>query len=461
MRITRIFTIFVQNNNMQDNRRKFLKSLAGLSGLAGVTLPGLSIASSKTPAKVKDIRLSNNKGYVRLVFDLDKNAGHTVFTLHNPERIVLDIKKTKMTHGLVDRIQANSLIRTVRSGVRNGDDLRVVFDLSEQVTPRSFLLTPSGNAGHRLVLDLHNNKKSSKISQTEKRAQERTQKRDVIIAIDAGHGGKDPGATGRSGTHEKTITLQIAKRLEKSINEQRGMKAVLTRKNDRFMRLRDRIHKARDYQADMMISLHADSFPDPRARGSSIYALSVDGASSEAARMLADKENAVDLLFGNVSLDIEDEMVQKVLFDLSLTGTIESSLDIGNEILEQIKTVNRVHKKKVQQAGFAVLKAPNIPSVLFETAFISNPKEERNLRSASHQKKIAKAITRGISKYFARKAPPGTWLAASNGNYLVKSSDDLRSIASEYHVSEKDLRTRNALYADNLQAGQVLKLPVS
>jgi len=442
---------------MEGNRRKFLKSLAGLSGLATSAVPGFSLASTKGIAQVKDIRLSKNKGYVRLVFDLDKNAGHSIFTLHGPERVVLDIKKTQMTHGLVDRLQANSLIRSVRSGVRNGNDLRVVFDLSKEVTPRSFLLTPSGKSGHRLVLDLHSSKKSGKKSATTKKSK----KRDVIIAIDAGHGGKDPGATGRSGTREKTVTLQIAKRLEKDINKQRGMKAVLVRKNDRYMRLRDRIHKARDYHADMMISLHADSFPDPRARGSSIYALSVDGASSEAARMLADKENAADLLFGDVNLAVEDQMVKEVLFDLSLTGTIESSLDIGSEILNQIKTVNRVHKKKVQQAGFAVLKAPNIPSVLIETAFISNPREEKNLRSRSHQQKVAKAITRGVSKYFARKAPPGTWLASSDGEYFVNSGDDLSSIAKNHKVSEEDLRARNALHANNLMAGQVIKIPVS
>jgi N-acetylmuramoyl-L-alanine amidase len=439
---------------MEDNRRKFLKSLAGLGGLAASAVPGISSAASKkgAQAKIKDIRLSKNKGYVRLVFDLDKKAGHSLFALHGPERVVLDIKKAEMPHGLVDQIQANSLIRSVRSGVRNGDDLRVVFDLSEEVNPRSFLLTPSGKSGHRLVLDLHDRKSTSKVT--------KTKKRDVIIAIDAGHGGKDPGATGRSGTREKTITLQIAKRLEKDINNQRGMKAVLVRRNDRFMRLRDRIHKARDNNADMMISLHADSFPDPRARGSSIYALSVDGASSETARMMAEKENAADLLFGDVDLTVEDQMVKEVLFDLSLTGTIESSLDIGGEILNEIKTVNRVHKKKVQQAGFAVLKAPNIPSVLIETAFISNPREEKNLRSSSHQKKVSKAITRGVNKYFARKAPPGTWLASYSDEHLVADGESMNSIAKKFEIDEKDLRARNALYADNLLAGQVIKIPV-
>ena len=445
---------------MENNRRKFLKSLAGLSGLAASAVPGLSAAksSSNKAARVKDLRLSKNKGYVRLVFDLDRLSDHTVFSLHNPERVVLDIKNATMSHGIVDQVQANSLIRGIRSGVRHGEDIRVVFDLSKGVTPRSFLLAPSGKAGHRLVLDLHN-KKSSKAKKSS--SAKKSSKRDVIIAIDAGHGGKDPGATGRNGTREKTITLQIAKRLEKSINKQRGMKAVLIRKNDRFMRLRERIAKARDVRADMMISLHADSFSDPRARGSSIYALSVSGATSETARLLANKENAADLMFGNVDFDVEDKMVEEVLLDLSLTGTIESSLDIGNEILKQIKTVNRVHKKKVQQAGFAVLKAPNIPSVLIETAFISNPREEKNLRSASHQQKIAKAITRGVSKYFSRKAPPGTWLAASESDYIVDDNDDLTLIAKNNNISEEYLRARNALYANNLRAGQVLKIPVS
>ncbi|HHJ35929.1 MAG TPA: AMIN domain-containing protein [Gammaproteobacteria bacterium] len=438
---------------MENNRRKFLKNLAGLSGLAASAAPGLANAGSSSATHVQDIRLSKNKDYVRLVFDLDGIADHSIFTLHKPERVVLDIKKSKMPHGMVDQIQANSLIRSIRSGVRNDKDLRIVFDLSKAVTPRSFLLAPSGKSGHRLVIDLHDNKTLTRAK--------RTHKRDVIIAIDAGHGGKDPGATGRSGTREKNITLQIAKRLEKYINQQRGMKAVLTRKNDRFMRLRDRIHKARDSHADLMISLHADSFPDPRARGSSIYALSVDGASSETARMLAEKENAADLLFGDVNLAVDDQMVKEVLFDLSLTGTIESSLDIGSEILGQIKSVNRVHKKKVQQAGFAVLKAPNIPSVLLETAFISNPREEKSLRSSSHQQKVAKAIMRGVGKYFARKAPPGTWLASSDGEYRVNRGDNIEAIAAKRKISEKDLRARNALYADNLMAGQVLKIPVS
>jgi N-acetylmuramoyl-L-alanine amidase len=443
---------------MRKNRRQFLKHLAGLGGVATMSaVPVVVNAAAST--NVKDIRLSSHDGYVRLVFDLDKSVDHSIFTLSKPERIVLDLRNTKMTHGMVDRVSANSMIRRIRSGVQNNNDLRVVFDLQQEVTPRSFLLGPSGKSGHRLVLDLHNEK--VKPAGTNKADSKKKQLRDVIIAIDAGHGGRDPGATGKKGTKEKTVTLQMAKRLEKKINQQKGMKAVLVRKKDRYMRLRDRIHKARDYHADMMISLHADSFPDPRARGSSIYALSVDGATSETAKLLAEKENAADMLFGDVNLAVEDEMVKEVLFDLSLTGNIQSSLDIGEEILKQIKHVNRVHKKQVQQAGFAVLKAPNIPSVLLEAAFISNPREERNLKSSAHQKKVANAVSKGVANYFARKAPPGTWLSASAAEYKVKSGDTLDSIAKKYKTSIENLRARNAMYTSSLNAGQVLKIPVS
>jgi len=443
---------------MEKNRRAFLKQLASLSGVATMSaVPAVAHAAVAT--KVKDIRLSSHQGYVRLVFDLNRAVDHSIFTLDKPERVVLDLRNTNMTHGMVDRVGANSLIRRIRSGVRNSNDLRVVFDLQHEVKPRSFVLGPSGKSGYRLVLDLHNDRAVSTVAK--KTAPKKKVLRDVVIAIDAGHGGKDPGALGKKGTKEKTVTLAMAKRLEKIINRQKGMKAVLTRKNDSFMRLRQRIHKAREHNADMMISLHADSFPDPRARGSSIYALSVDGATSETAKLLAEKENAADLLFGDVNLALEDEMIKEVLFDLSLTGTIRSSLDIGDEILSQIKSVNRVHKKQVQQAGFAVLKAPNIPSVLLETAFISNPREEKQLMSPAYQNKVANAVSKGVANYFARQAPPGTWLSASAADYKVRSGDTLGSIAEKYQTSIENLRARNAMYTSSLNAGQVLKIPVS
>ena len=253
----------------------------------------LTAWSVQAGPRIDGVRVWSAPDHTRLVFDIDGPVDHRLFSLQGPDRLVVDFTGATMDKPVAVDAD-NHYLSGVRQAKRKDGTLRVVLDLKQAVRPKSFLLKPNERYGHRLVIDLHDAKKQPGKSASVKKSS----KRDVIIAIDAGHGGKDPGATGRSGTHEKTITLQIAKRLEKSINKQKGMKAVLTRKNDRFLRLRDRIHKARDNHADLMISLHADSFPDPRARGSSIYALSVDGASAETARMLADKENAADCLFG-------------------------------------------------------------------------------------------------------------------------------------------------------------------
>jgi len=239
------------------------------------------------------------------------------------------------------------------------------------------------------------------------------------------------------------------------------MRGELIRGKDRVIRLRGRIKKAHEIDADLMSSIHADSFPDVRARGASVYALSVSGATSESARLLAEKENKVDLLFGDVELNHKDKMVRQVLLDLSLTGTIESSLDIGDEVLKELGRVGRVHKKKVQQAGFAVLKAPNIPAILLETAFISNPKEERKLRSSAHQNKLAKAILRGVNDYFSRKAPPGTWISEAQEQYIIKKGDTLAKISDRYGTTVSHLRTRNSLRSDELLEGARLYIPVS
>jgi len=442
---------------MEKQRRQFLsqltRQLAGISSLAAV--PVLTKAASSY-TQVQDIRISREPNKTRLVFDLDGSVDYSLFSMHKPERLVIDLKQTRlMNAGVVEELHSRQL-KGIRTGVRKLHDLRIVLDLKSRTTPNSFLLEPKGENGYRLVIDVK--------EPTSSRKQEVTKKknlRDVIVAIDAGHGGNDPGATGRLGTHEKNVTLQIAKRLKKVIDGTKGMKAELIRSSDRFMRLRDRIKRAHKLNADLMISIHADSFPDKRARGASVYALSVDGASSESARLLAEKENKVDLLFGDVDLNHKDEMVRQVLLDLSLTGTIESSLDIGDEVLKELGRVGRVHKKKVQQAGFAVLKAPNIPAILLETAFISNPKEERKLRSTAHQSKLAKAILRGVNDYFARKAPPGTWLSEAQDHYTIKKGDTLAQISDRYHLPVSHLRTRNSLRSDQLRVGKKLYIPVS
>ncbi len=418
--------------------------------MAAAPLVGQAASSS---VSVKNIRLAKNDDNTRLVFDLNGPVEHKIFSLHKPERVVIDLKQTRLINsGLIEDLH-NNLLKGIRTGVRNINDLRIVLDLKEKSKPRSFLLKPSGSQGHRLVVDLADPKSKGQ--------KKRKQLRDVIIAIDPGHGGRDPGATGHLGTREKDITLQIARKLEKAIKKQPGMRPAMIRNGDRFMRLRDRINRARELKADMMISIHADSFPDKRARGASVYALSVSGASSESAKLLAEKENQVDILFGDVSLEDKDEMVKQVLLDLSLTGTIQSSLDIGDEVLNELNRVGRVHKKKVQQAGFAVLKTPNIPAVLLETAFISNPKEERKLRSPAHQTKVAKAILRGVNDYFSRKAPPGTWLSQEDKTYTIKRGDTLADISDRFKTPVSQIRSRNALHDDRLKVGQRIIIPVN
>ena len=435
-----------------DNRRSFLKRFVGIGGI--VAAPAISrVANASQNASVKNIRLSQSSNQTRLVFDLDRSIEHSLFRLHNPERVVLDIKNTRLIDsGLIEEMH-NDLLKGVRSGIRNGDDLRVVLDLSESVIPRSFLLRPEVDAGYRLVIDLDN---ASMPVAVKKKAPAKL--RDVVIAIDAGHGGNDPGASGHLGTHEKNITLQIARKLHAIMAKYPGIKPVMVRDGDYYMALRERVRKARENKADLLISIHADSYRDTRARGSSVYVLSVDGASSETARWLAEKENSSDLL-GGVKLDNKDDMVAEVLLDLSLTGTIQSSLDVGDEVLGELKRIGRVHKKRVQQAGFAVLKSPDVPSILLETAFISNPKEERKLRSPAHQHKTAKAILRGVTDYFSRKAPPGTWLSLNNKEHQAVHGETLAGIAKQYNISSMDLKMVNRLTSDHLQVGQALKIP--
>ncbi len=442
---------------MEKQRRQFLSQLtrqiAGLSTIAAV--PAL-VKAAPASTQVKNIRISRKPEKTRLVFDLDNSVEYSLFTMHKPERLVIDFKRAHLLNagvGMLDKLNSTQL-KGIRSGIRNKHDLRVVLDLKSRYTPSSFLLEPKGKKGHRLVIDVTDKNKQQAIELATKK-----QLRDVIIAVDAGHGGKDPGAIGGLGTHEKDITLQIAKRLKKAIDKTKGMKAELVRSNDRFMVLRDRVKRAHKLNADLMISIHADSFPDSRARGASVYALSVRGASSESARLLAEKENKVDVLFGDVNLNHKDKMVRQVLLDLSLTGTIESSLDIGDEVLRELDRVGRVHKKTVQQAGFAVLKAPNIPAILLETAFISNRKEERKLRSSAHQNKLAQAILRGVNDYFIRKAPPGTWLSESQEHYTVKKNDTLALISNKFNLPVAYLRTRNSLRNDALRVGKKLFIP--
>ncbi len=406
---------------------------------------------------VKQARLWAAPDHTRVVFDTDGSVQHSLFTLKNPHRIVIDLRNTRMPKQLTGPDYSKGLVKRIRSAVRNRKDLRVVLDLSSGVKPKSFVLKPNQNYGHRLVLDLYQADKVKKPVITAKQQQRKGQ-RDLVIAIDAGHGGEDPGAIGNKGTREKDAVFAIAKKLEKLVNNTYGMRAVMIRKGDYYISLRKRTELARRAHADMFISIHADAFRDKRAHGSSVYALSHRGASNEAARWLAERENAADHI-GGVSLDDKDGLLAAVLLDLSMNGTIEASVELSRYVLRELRKVGKVHKPRPQQAGFVVLKSPDIPSILVETAFISNPKEERNLRSARHQQKVARAIYKGIKQYFSRNIVPGTRLAGRR--HTIARGDTLSDIAQRYQVSLMILKRYNSLKSDRLKVGQVLRIPVS
>lgn len=409
-------------------------------------------------AEIHSARLWAAPDQTRVVFDISGPVQHSLFSLRNPDRLVVDISNAAVTQPLAGLDFSKGVVEGIRSAARNGRDLRVVLDLRHGVRPKSFLLKPNAEYGDRLVIDLEQDQAG--VRQPVKRLQQDpAAAREIVIAIDAGHGGEDPGATGRNGTKEKEVVLAIARRLETLVQRTPGMRAVMVRDGDYYIGLRQRVAKAREQRADMFVSIHADAFRDTRARGASVFALSQRGASSEAARWLADRENAADMV-GGVSLDDKDDVLASVLLDLSLTGTIEASLELGDYVLKQLKHIGRVHKSRVHQAGFVVLKSPDIPSILVETAFISNPGEERKLRDAAHQERLAQSIMRGIEGYFDRNPPPGTRLAqAAARRHVIARGDTLTGIAQRYDVSLTRLRSANGLTRDILRVGDVLTIP--
>jgi len=376
---------------------------------------------------VKNVELNTGNDSSTLILTLSGPVDHRIFLLSNPNRAVIDLSNAKLLVPLPAIGEATDTIRQLRGGIRNGVDLRIVIDLAAPVRPRAALTNLDGRDGYRLAIDLTsmNSQQAAALmqdtqtpaveDQTAPRAAPvntaREKRRKFVVAIDAGHGGNDPGAVGRGGTHEKDVTLALARQLAEQVNDTPGMRAVLIRDGDYFLGLRERIQKARMHHADLFISIHADSYLDRAASGSSVYVLSQRGASSEAARWLAARENAADLI-GGVSLDDKDQVLASVLLDLSQTATIGASLDLGGRVLGQLRQLGPLHKQDVQQAGFLVLKSPDIPSILVETAFISNPREEKRLKDPSYRKQLAGAILAGVTQYVALRATDAR-LAAS------------------------------------------------
>ena len=418
-------TISLQPKSLKPiSRRTVLK--AGATLLLSLLGHGMARA-----AQIVAVRVWPAKDYTRVTLENDSKLKATHFTIKDPHRLVVEIEGVDLDNklkSLVAKIQSNDpYIAQVRVGQNRPGVVRLVFDLKEEVQPQVFSLDPVGEYKHRLIFDLYPQTPSDPITEllkkgsappivTEKppadlpdtaKASEDDDKdgqkltRLVTIALDPGHGGEDPGAVGRGGSLEKNVVLSIARRLKARLEQQANVRVMLTRDGDYFVPLNVRVQKARKVQADLFVSIHADAFVEPTARGSSVFALSEKGASSTAARWLANKENAADLI-GGINIRSKNQHLASVLLDLSTTAQINDSLKLAKSVLGEIGTINRLHKAQVEQAGFAVLKAPDIPSILVETAFISNPEEEARLSDENYQDQMADALMRGIRKYLIK-----------------------------------------------------------
>jgi N-acetylmuramoyl-L-alanine amidase len=392
-------------------------------------------------AQILAVRVWPSEDYTRVTLENDAELKATSFLVKDPDRLVIDVEGLDLSatlKQLVAKIQGDDpYIKQVRVGQNRPNVVRLVFDLKEPVSPQVFTLAPIGGYQHRLIFDLYpvnapdpiaaliakgewaqNGADDGKLPAahagsddagkhgSQPNAVEPTTKvmRMLTIALDPGHGGEDPGAIGRGGNQEKDVVLAIAKRIQSKIEDQPNMRVMLTRDADFFVPLPVRVQKARKVQADLFVSIHADGFIEPTARGSSVFALSEKGASSAAARWLANKENAADLI-GGVNIKNHDMQLASVLLDLSTTAQINDSMRLAKSVLHEIGGINRLHSNAVEQAGFAVLKAPDIPSILIETAFISNPEEEAKLTDDDYQDQMANAVMRGIKNYFAQHPP--------------------------------------------------------
>ncbi len=429
-----------------------------LPAVCFLIFPLFSALPADAAIQVSSARVWPAQDYTRLTLESDAPITHNLFTIKNPERLVLDLENVELNSSLdslSEKIAASDpYIKQVRVGHFKPGVMRIVLDLKTEVKPQIFALKPVGDYGHRLVLDIYPaqpvdplmalvlkseiklglqvdktappqkahetsapaetaaretpGQTRSEDTRTAESKQDKKQKPEVArlitIAIDPGHGGEDPGARGRGGTREKNVTLSIARKVKARLDQEPNMRSMLTRDSDYFIELRERVRKAQKIRADLFISIHADAYIKPHARGSSVFALSERGATSAAARWLANKENESDLI-GGVNLDVRDPYLKQTLFDLAQTATINDSVKLGNAVLSELGSVNALHRHSVEQAGFAVLKAPDIPSILVETAFISNPEEEKRLKDESYQDKVADAIVGGIKRYFSNNPP--------------------------------------------------------
>lgn len=446
---------------------------------------GLCVAGG---TDIKSVRVSDNAARTRVVIDLSGPVQYKLFQLSNPDRVVLDFNDSELGQGF-DSPHDVGALKDIRTGRHGKHGVRVVLDLAGKTHPKSFQLKSGNGHGQRLVVDLYGKGSASVASRNARQAATHAAEllgsaRKIVVAVDAGHGGVDPGAHGPRGTKEKNITLKVAEDLAKLIDKQPGMTAVLTRKGDYFVPLKRRYQIARQHNADVFVSIHADAFKSSDAKGSSVWVLSTHGKVSEAARWLADRQNHADLV-GGASLDDMNDTLASVLLDMQQKYSIGASSDIANNVLHALAKLGPTHRDHIEHANFVVLRSPDVPSILVETAFITNPVGERKLRSAAYREKLAHAILGGVKKYFETMPPQGTWFALQarkrrgeltatktmakvgaadagvNDVYKVGRGDTLSGIAHQYGVSVNALKSANNMRGDSIRAGAVLAIPAS
>jgi len=418
-------------------------------------------------AKLDSLAVKQDSRNVAAIFTVTGSCSHKEFTLSNPDRVVIDLAHTTTNIDMQRVVPANRLVERIRTGRPSASTLRLVFDMKHTVAIKRTQLP----RGFRIdFIEKNAGSESSKLKTARVktavpvRHSPNKSLRDLIIVLDPGHGGKDPGAIGPGRHAEKNVVLAIALKLKQVIDKQPGMRAVLTRDRDYYVGLRERLNIARKLNADVFVSIHADAFINQHSNGASVFALSQRGATSEAARWLAEKENNSELGGVNLSdLDDQNGLIRTVLLDLSQTATIAASVQMGSRVLSSMDNITNLHNNNVEQARFVVLKSPDIPSILIETGFISNPREEKNLTSPTYQTRLTQAIFNGLKRYFWEYPPHGTRVEAMSGvnTHLVKAGETLPLIAAKYHVAVAELQAANHLSHKSLQVGQKLNIPTS
>ncbi|MGE8151972.1 N-acetylmuramoyl-L-alanine amidase [Pseudomonas vancouverensis] len=363
--------------------------------------------------QIRNARLWRSEDKLRLVFDLSGAVQYKTFSLSSPERLIIDLSGASLSGDFSQLALGDSVIRSIRSGHFGQGDTRIVLDLRSPVQLSSFLLPPQEGQGHRLVLDLKTAMPQQMASAPTKSIDKQHPKRDIMVVVDPGHGGKDPGAIGAKGEREKDVVLSIAQLLAKRLKREQGFDVKLVRNDDFFVPLRKRVEIARKHNADMFISVHADAAPRLTASGASVYCLSEGGATSATARFMAQRENGADLLGATSLLNLKDKdpMLAGVILDMSMNATIAASLQLGSTVLGSLAGITTLHQKRVEQAGFAVLKSPDVPSILVETGFISNVRDSQRLVTARHQQAVADGLFEGLQRYFQKNPPINSYLA--------------------------------------------------